>query len=398
MENKPRLPLPPPLRGTDRGSFAEETIKRRLPEIARRVLTENVLTTEAATAMDRLIAEIPHEWIRPLTNPQAPDFQQWQTAIDENRKANWLETTWFFAETYFYRRIIEAVAYFESGFDPFSYQKQQGLLAETKRLASLAAAGAGDVDRWQTAVCRRFLIAALWGNQADLSLWTADMDDKPDHQDDNARLSHMLVDDSRDVAHYLDGLEAVRVDFILDNAGFELVNDLLLAHYLLATAKARTVQLHVKSHPTFVSDAIKDDVQTTITFLMGHTNHVWQQIGNRLAHFLDEGRLQTPGHLFWTSPWLGWQMPADLKETLAQSNLIISKGDANYRRAVGDAHWPYTTPYQDVLNYFPAPIIFLRTCKSDVLLGITEAQKEQLDSQEPNWDTNGRWGLIQFIP
>lgn len=33
--------------------------------------------------------------------------------------------------------------------------------------------------------------------------------------------------------------------------------------------------------------------------------------------------------------------------------LLISKGDANYRRLLGDLHWPYDTAPKAVLEYLP---------------------------------------------
>ena len=46
---------------------------------------------------------------------------------------------------------------------------------------------------------------------------------------------------------------------------------------------------------------------------------------------------------------------------LAEADVVLAKGDANYRRALGDAHWPWTPPLADVVSYFPTPIVFLRT-------------------------------------
>ena len=48
-------------------------------------------------------------------------------------------------------------------------------------------------------------------------------------------------------------------------------------------------------------------------------------------------------------------------------------GDANFRRLIGDRHWPWSTRPEDVLSYFPAPLLALRTCKSEVLIGSTDA-------------------------
>ncbi len=405
MLTRPKLPVPPPLRGADRGSFAEDTIKRRLPEIARRVLRENELPDTAAstssgqavTAIEMLIAEMPYALIRPLTDTHAPDFALWQSAIDRYRNQNWLEIPWFFAETYFFRRIIEAVDYFRTGIDPYRQQKEEALVIGLTAVPDLArelviTPNAG----WQEELFRRLLSGALWGNQADLSLWATDDDEKPDHADDQARLAHLLVDDRTAVADRLYALDQMRLDILVDNAGPELLADLMLADYLLACGKAGQVHLHLKLFPTFVSDATPDDVIHTLNRLCAEPTEAVRLWGERLVQAQVDGRLQTHTHPFMTSPHPLWHMPDDLRRQLAQANLIISKGDANYRRALGDAHWPYTTPFAGVVSYLPSPTLFLRVCKSNVLAGLTPGQLTTLNEQDADWVTSGRWGVIQL--
>jgi len=49
-------------------------------------------------------------------------------------------------------------------------------------------------------------------------------------------------------------------------------------------------------------------------------------------------------------------MPADLRTELADAAVTILKGDLNYRRLVGDRHWPPTTPFAAVADHFPSPV------------------------------------------
>jgi hypothetical protein len=76
--------------------------------------------------------------------------------------------------------------------------------------------------------------------------------------------------------------------------------------------------------------------------------------------------------------------------------MVIVKGDANYRRLVGDAVWQPETPFEDVMRYFPAPILALRTGKSDPIVGLPRGMAQALDQQDPAWRVNGRRGVIQF--
>lgn len=44
------------------------------------------------------------------------------------------------------------------------------------------------------------------------------------------------------------------------------------------------------------------------------------------------------------------------------------------------------------------PILSLRTCKADVVVGLKAGQAEELDAKDPKWRVNGKWALISFAP
>jgi len=395
----PNLPIPTPLRGSDKGTFTEHTLKVRMPAIAGRVLQENDLSTEAGRLIQMLVDEIPEGRIRPLTPSNAPDFDLWNEAIAPYKGQTWLQIPWFFAETYLYRRIIEAVDYFNTGLDPFATQKQVGLTTTMTQSRTLSRQRNQHCKNgWQTDRFIHLLLADLWGNQADLSVWAAGDSGMPNHADADSRTDHLLVDDGTAVTHHIaTAPQNAHVDFIIDNAGFELVGDLCLADYLLGAAKIETINFHLKLHPTFVSDATILDVQETIDLFLEDEDATLRELGSRIKRWMGNGRLQLHIHPFWTSPYPMWQMPSDLRQQLATAHLVISKGDANYRRALGDAHWPFTTPFASIVSYFPTAVLFLRTCKSEIVTGLKENQVTQLTKKDPNWLVNGRWGLIQFV-
>jgi hypothetical protein len=77
------------------------------------------------------------------------------------------------------------------------------------------------------------------------------------------------------------------------------------------------------------------------------------------------------------------------------SRLVIFKGDANYRRVVGDALWSPETPLSIVTSGFPAPLLALRTLKSDPIVGLPPGTAQQLEALDPAWRVNARRGVIQ---
>ena len=401
----PKLAVPPPLRGAEAGSFAEHSITHRLPHIAQRVLAENTLTYAVRTHIANLMAAIPHRTLEAFTDTEAPDMPGWQEYVRPYLDHNWLQVPWFFAETYFYRRLIAITDFFRTAFDPFAYEKHQGLHTTIARGRALATQAHHLLaDGWRPEGLIHLLTLALWGNQADMSLWAPDDVTQPSYTPADNQHDHLLVNDAEAVAHYLTSLKYEQrarptcVDCLLDNAGFELLGDLCLTDYLLSTDQVHTVRLHAKLHPTFVSDAMMADVHATIAWLRNYADTALQTLGERLHACLRNRRLQLHTHPFWTSPLPMWEMPDDLRHLLAEAELVIAKGDANYRRALGDAHWPFTTPFADVVSYFPAPIVFLRTCKAEVIAGLSVAQVHDLRRRDPEWLTNGEWGVMQFVP
>ena len=356
-----------------------------------------------------LIADIPYGAIRLIEDLGAPDVAMWNTDITQHMGKDWLEPPWFFSEHYFYRRVIEAIGYFQTaggeGIDPFAFQKQQGLEVNREAILELVSRA----EEWKRGADFEvetliwLLYVDLWGNQADLSMWPAEGESKPDHSDLDHANDFLLANQIEDVVDYLStvskkskGLEFLRFDFLIDNAGFELVCDLILADYILSCELVDQVRFHVKPHPTYVSDAMVKDVVNTINYFMTDKNLQLNQLGSRMMEYLDDERLQIRDNYFWTSPLPAWDLPIPLKRELSSAKMVISKGDANYRRLLGDLDWPYTTPFADVLAYFPAPILALRTVKAEIICGLQAGQAAFVQETDPNWMINGRWGVLQF--
>jgi hypothetical protein len=138
------------------------------------------------------------------------------------------------------------------------------------------------------------------------------------------------------------------------------------------------------------------DVRDTLDFFQADADPQVNALSARLADFWEQDRLQVRANFFWTSPLPGWEMPLPVVRELSQSDLVISKGDANYRRLLGDLDWPYTMPFADILSYFPAPVVALRTVKAELACGLQPGQAERVAVQDPDWMIDGRWGVVQF--
>jgi hypothetical protein len=403
----PLLPLPAPLRGSDPGSFAERTLTQRLPGIARRVLGSSDWHPQAQARLAALAESMPHAPLRLLDDPLAPDADAWERDLAPYVGQTWLQAPWFVAETYFFRRILEATGYYQPGaghgVDPYLPQKNQEIAAVYSSLPALCA----DLDAIRSdpppaalrlpELAARMLQANIWGNQADRSMWPAGSEKGPVRQPPDRLSDNLLIDDSSRVGASLShgGEMLHRVDIILDNGGIELAYDLGLVDFLLAGNLAQKVVLHAKAHPTYVSDVTLPDIHAMIDYLEAAPDACLPDLAQRLAGYLASGELSLTTDFYWTSPLSGWQMPGTLRTELESSNLIVSKGDANYRRWLGDRHWPHTTPVEAILAYFPFPLIMLRVLKANIVAGLPAGLPEAMDRKDPEWLVDGNWGLIQ---
>ena len=334
--------------------------------------------------------------VRRLDIESAPDLVAWSSAIERQRaivagELTWHNAEWFFAETYAYRCLIEAVRWHESGRDPFLPKKLAELhSAELWQLVKRALAPADSVE---TEISQAIAFD-LWANRIDLS-YAASLEKGTDISPED-----WLVDDRDALLAYLcapsngNKMLGGSAYIIADNAGSELAMDLVLADCLLRHVLERVV-ICLKWHPTFVSDATPQDVWSMLTEMKRRV----PDLAERLYSAWRSERLRFLPHPYWNSGRFLRDLPADLRRLFNRSRLVIVKGDANYRRVVGDAIWPAHTPFADVLSYLDAPVLCLRTLKSDPVIGLPTAETAaQLDQIDPQWRVNGRRGVIQFKP
>ncbi|MBV5267767.1 MAG: DUF89 family protein, partial [Burkholderiaceae bacterium] len=154
---------------SDPDSFARNTIIERKPQIIRQVIADNFYPPEVTAALNNLRNEIANLPIQPLYE-SAADVAFWNAEVSKYIRKTWLEIPWYFAETYFYRKLLEAIGYFQpgekQGRDPFEKQKRGQIDSDIQKLA---------VEWEQLSALEpepRFvalLHSCLWGNRADLS-------------------------------------------------------------------------------------------------------------------------------------------------------------------------------------------------------------------------------------
>ena len=190
------------------------------------------------------------------------------------------------------------------------------------------------------------------------------------------------------------------VDIVMDNSGFELFTDLCLADFLITSGIASAVRMRIKNCPWFVSDTTPFDFTWTLEKLAGSNEPALAEVGGRWLRHVEEARWTVHSDQFWTLPHTFNEMPQadpDLYSALAQADLIIFKGDLNYRKLVGDLNWETSVSFPTALKDFrPSNVLAVRTAKADVMVGLEEGQAEAVSARDETWMITGQWGVIQF--
>jgi hypothetical protein len=169
---------------------------------------------------------------------------------------------------------------------------------------------------------------------------------------------------------------------------------LALADFLLISGLAAQIDLHLKPQPFFVSDAMPQDVEAGLNALPLGGDEA-RALAERIRAHIGDGHLQLRTHWFYATSLFYFQLPADLHAELSALDFAFIKGDANYRRLVGDCHWPPTSSFQSATAYFPASLVALRTLKSELIVGLREGEADRLSLLDPQWLVNGKRGVVQ---
>lgn len=351
----------------------------------------------------------------------------------------WQHGPWLWMECYLYRR---AHLYFLaqskwSGYNVFERVKMdlfrllvagvEELAVRLDQLAAQLAEAQPSADQLKV-LFRELADISLWGNASDLLLLaTATLEDISLLQGAAARAALEKNILANDVEAAWDALinhahdaSARRVDFVLDNAGFELYADCIFLLFLLDSRLVRHVVLHCKTVPWMVSDTMVYDFQLMLDalnlaeFFPSAKREHFELVAARLAAYQRSGQLELQAAPYWTHGSDYWTLlPTDknggaaVHAELSKSDLVVVKGDLNYRKLTGDRQWPRDTPFSTGIGPLASAglkIWALRTCKADVCCGLAPGVDEQVSAQwaaagnkyGAQWCASGKWAVLSF--
>lgn len=375
--------LPPPLDAQDPRSFAYLTLTRRVPRVVADVLESVALPTLARARLENAVACPLELTVRRLHLPpeEAPRWEEFFAARLGRRLAALPFFEW---EAYLYAWLLVETGHYDTGVDPFAAAKRQDFAASLPNLeeASRTALEA-DVRHALRAALQRSLLA----NLADAS--------NPEIQAGNAGATAILhVEPWEDVEELL--LAGPAVLILADNAMSELWYDLLLARAVARAAPATRVELVVKSHPMFVSDATAQDVAALWELVDGAPGA--ESLGRAAADvrsLIGCGRI---GVRAWAELNAPWHLSAPgFAPLLEPDAAFVLKGDANYRRALEDRAWPADTPLDRACRAPLRRALFLRVLKSECVAGLPAPLMDRVQRADPDWRTDGKHATVQVL-
>ncbi|XP_028295317.1 damage-control phosphatase ARMT1 [Gouania willdenowi] len=435
--------VPPSLSAKVVGSFAYLTIRDRMPTILTKVIdtihrNKNTFFEEygeegieaeknAIGLLSKLRNELQTDKPVVELKDDLKDSEAWNQYLQRQQKlqgdqecVSWFSSPWLYVECYMYRRIHEALLLNPpiSEYDVFNEGKTQSFFDSQQAVMDLCTYLEGirknAKELFQNQLFEHFstlLQVSLWGNKCDLSISAGEDNSQKSSPIESLSSLHpfILVDDTNAVwatltsarrQEKLGKTKVDRVDIVLDNAGFELVTDLVFADFLVSSGLVRQIHFHGKSLPWFVSDVTANDLQWIVRQAMA-ANHRWlSKCGVQWQTYLKQGVWRYHDHPFWTQPHEFCDMASDapdLYASLQEADLVLFKGDLNYRKLTGDRDWEHVVDFNTALRGFgPAPLCSLRTLKANVQVGLQPGQAEKLTSRDPSWMTNGKYAVIQF--
>jgi hypothetical protein len=260
-----------PIVSNQKGSFAWTVLAQRHPALIDQVRAAHPYGPSQLARLDALHEEITSATISPLPDT-AHDRAAWRAWAHPDGEArsyygqSWFDVPFLWAESYFYRRLLDAVGYYGAGpwtgVDPFEPAKSAEL-AQADHLAC-------PIDR------QKLLAGCLWGNQADLgfraglAVATAGPGHAQVRHDGHrpadpsrpAPSDSLLIDDSQRLWHLLAGGDPGKMIVVADNAGRELLADLLLIDHLLTSyadlcrGRHKSAYAEVRVMPTLDPDVL----------------------------------------------------------------------------------------------------------------------------------------------
>jgi uncharacterized protein with ATP-grasp and redox domains len=353
----------------DPNTFARFTIEKRIPSNLDQIIASDLFDFKITYRLTSLKHKIKSLKVQSL-DLEDDERSYWEEFLKIYDQKSILEIPFFFSEMYFYRHLLNITEFSINQIDPFSLIKNKELAGKDDKFDKLLTSTGSLEDA---------ILVSLAGNKTDLS--------QLEKSDSSLQI---IVNDTKELIEQIKNQETVHI--ILDNAGTELFSDFLLVKQILASDATKKVILYLKKLPLLVSDATMSDIDTLLNFLNESKKITLNDLSRYLNAQIENGSIEFVIDSFWNSPNHFTAIPDHMQERIKPNDVVISKGDANYRRFYEDRMIPPTYEGAALLssNQFA-----IRTLKSEITAGLKAGMSEEFYKNDPKWMVNGKFAVIQ---
>lgn len=387
------------------GSFAKFTVENRFPKIFKEVCSEEY----ESFIKDHKVGD------ENILHSNIPGIDELKKSIssykDYTIKNFFEEAPFFLVEFYFYHLLLSLRNYDKLKFDFFAAKKDTDWKAKAEDFSYKLSVLFYDFEKFnkrkfskkekqefnerKNEHIKSILYYSLTSNTGDLSQL----------HEIRSESVRCLFNETEICQNYLDVAKPYsRFDIICDNSGAELFSDIYLAVFFLVYGLAKKVVFHLKPCPFFVSDATIDDFSKLVAALTKNGKNT------ELLDFISKKKIEVSPDDFWLEPYYFDKMPDGLKNHFDKSNLVIIKGDLNYRRLVGDFNTHCDDKEKSSVKEVETleerclfrnksnqniPLVAPRVLKSDVFVGIDSVFEAIGRNSDSQFKTDGKWGVIQ---
>jgi len=418
--------------GNVEGSFAYISIRDRWPKIVTKIIDQlhrnfyplsREKGEECGKEVTELISKISEmryrmETNKPLVNLEGKSEweRKWNIELDKKReelggesKLTWYDPPWLFVECYLYAKLNEFVTKTTHllNYDIFAFEKDKAFIDSEKMIVALLT----ELKLWENdknidekTILKRLIQISLWGNKCDLSLSCGDpsqIQENLFHSLEELSPSILSNDVEKAVDHIIENCKNKEFHVIFDNAGLEIITDLVLSEFLVDRNLVGKIVFHGKSFPWYVSDVTARDYKWVFETMENSKIEVLQYYGKK---WKSRKEFEFKFDDFWTTGHVYWDMKEDDPELfgeLKKAGLVLFKGDLNYRKLVADRDWPYGVDLKFAVQSFKEiPFLTLRTLKAETVAGLPESSikqiKEKFGDKDLSWMVSSDYAVAQL--
>lgn len=241
---------------------------------------------------------------------------------------------------------------------------------------------------------------------------TSDLSQEGAHA--NLRKPNIYPDESCNAVKYLNELKnkrskerKIKVDILTDNCGLELLSDIELAVFMLKYGLSDFVVFHTRVLPQYVSDVTKNEIVDDFKQLLCELETMVSKQGvndhgllEDVQNYINTKQISIKTSLFWNLPTYYYKHKKQFADIIGKSDLVIVKGDLNYRKLVGDRNYRSCCWLRRRARKLGYPVLALRAIKSslvDVGFLLPTYWKKRNEIMHNINGLNGDYGMIRFL-